>query len=156
MTMRQIGKITSFVGLLSIEEEDGYIVKVDFGELQGVDYLPENTPLMKQAEKELQEFQLGQRTQFTLPLNPQGTPFQKKVWAQLLEIPKGETRSYQEVANAIGNEKASRAVGMANNRNPIPVFIPCHRVIGKNGALVGYGGGLSIKETLLRLEGSLL
>lgn len=156
MTMRQIGKITSFVGLLSIEEEDGYIVKVDFGELQGVDYLPENTPLMKQAEKELQEFQLGQRTQFTLPLNPQGTPFQKKVWAQLLEIPKGETRSYQEVAQAIGNEKASRAVGMANNRNPIPVFIPCHRVIGKNGALVGYGGGLSIKETLLRLEGSLL
>ena len=156
MTMRQIGKITSFVGLLSIEEEDGYIVKVDFGELQGVDYLQENTPLMKQAEKELQEFQLGQRTQFTLPLNPLGTPFQKKVWAQLLEIPKGETRSYQEVAQAIGNEKASRAVGMANNRNPIPVFIPCHRVIGKNGALVGYGGGLSIKETLLRLEGSLL
>ena len=156
MTMRQIGKITSFVGLLSIAEEDGYIVKVDFGELQGVDYLPENTPVMKQAEKELQEFQLGQRTQFTLPLNPLGTPFQKKVWAQLLEIPKGETRSYQEVAQAIGNEKASRAVGMANNRNPIPVFIPCHRVIGKNGALVGYGGGLSIKETLLRLEGSLL
>lgn len=156
MTMRQIGKITSFLGLLSIAEEDGYIVKVDFGELQGVDYLPENTPLMKQAEKELQEFQLGQRTQFTLPLNPLGTPFQKKVWAQLLEIPKGETRSYQEVAKAIGNEKASRAVGMANNRNPIPVFIPCHRVIGKNGALVGYGGGLSIKETLLRLEGSLL
>lgn len=156
MTMRQIGKITSFLGLLSIAEEDGYIVKVDFGELQGVDYLPENTPVMKQAEKELQEFQLGQRTQFTLPLNPLGTPFQKKVWAQLLEIPKGETRSYQEVAQAIGNEKASRAVGMANNRNPIPVFIPCHRVIGKNGALVGYGGGLSIKETLLRLEGSLL
>lgn len=156
MTMRQIGKITSFLGLLSIAEEDGYIVKVDFGELQGVDYLPENTPLMKQAEKELQEFQLGQRTQFTLPLNPLGTPFQKKVWAQLLEIPKGETRSYQEVGKAIGNEKASRAVGMANNRNPIPVFIPCHRVIGKNGALVGYGGGLSIKETLLRLEGSLL
>ena len=89
---------------------------------------------------------------FDLPLDPIGTEFQKKVWQALKEIPFGETRSYGEIAKLIGNEKASRAVGMANNKNPIAIIIPCHRVIGANGKLVGYAGGLDLKEKLLKLE----
>ncbi len=87
-----------------------------------------------------------------MPLNPNGTVFQKKVWNALCNIPYGETRSYKQVAEAVGNNKASRAVGMANNKNPIMIVIPCHRVIGSNGSLVGYAGGLDIKEKLLFLE----
>ena len=156
--MKKKGVIHSFLGELVLVEEDGFITAVDFGgkEKAEEEKNTEYTPLMLEAEKQLQEFYEGKRDQFTLPLNPKGTPFQKKVWEALLTIPKGETRSYQEIAKFCGNEKASRAVGMANNRNPIPIFIPCHRVIGKNGALVGYGGGLPIKEALLRLERSML
>ena len=80
------------------------------------------------------------------------TPFQRKVWRSLSAIPYGEVRSYQDIAKAVGNKKASRAVGMANNRNPLPIFIPCHRVIGKDGSMVGYGGGLPLKRRLLALE----
>ena len=87
-----------------------------------------------------------------MPLAPKGTPFQQKVWAALQEIPYGETRSYKEIAAMVGNEKACRAVGMANNRNPLPIFIPCHRVVGTNGKLVGYAGGLDVKTFLLELE----
>ena len=94
----------------------------------------------------------GKRKSFDLPLKPEGTEFQKKVWNALLDIPYGETRSYKDIAVAIGNPKACRAVGMANNRNPISIIIPCHRVIGANGSLVGYGGGLPIKIELLNLE----
>ncbi|SFN27449.1 methylated-DNA--[protein]-cysteine S-methyltransferase [Proteiniclasticum ruminis] len=156
--MKKNGVIHTFLGDLILTEEDGFITAVDFGsgELKLEMKMEKPTTLMLLAKKQLEEFSEGKRDQFTLPLHPEGTPFQKKVWAVLLTIPKGETRSYQEVAKLCGNEKASRAVGMANNRNPIPIFIPCHRVIGKNGALVGYGGGLPIKEALLRLEGSLL
>lgn len=150
------GIIETFIGKITITEEDGYITAVDFGS----DVLIENkntlTPLMVEAKTQLEEYYEGRRSEFSLPLKPKGTPFQLKVWNALLTIPKGETRSYQDMAKMVGNEKASRAIGMANNRNPIPIFIPCHRVIGKNGALVGYGGGLPIKEALLRLEGSLL
>lgn len=91
-----------------------------------------------------------------MPLAPAGTGFQRRVWQALCRIPYGETVSYQAVARAIGNEKAVRAVGQANHRNPIPIIIPCHRVIGKGGALVGYGGGLKIKETLLAMEKAFL
>ena len=87
-----------------------------------------------------------------MPLAPKGTSFQQKVWAALREIPYGETRSYKEIAAMVGNEKACRAVGMANNRNPLPIFIPCHRVVGANGKLVGYAGGLDVKTFLLNLE----
>jgi methylated-DNA-[protein]-cysteine S-methyltransferase len=89
---------------------------------------------------------------FNLPLAPQGTPFQQEVWKELCKIPYGETISYGELAKRIGNSKASRAVGLANGSNPIPIIIPCHRVIGSNGKLTGYGGGLPIKEKLLALE----
>ncbi|MDD6041733.1 MAG: methylated-DNA--[protein]-cysteine S-methyltransferase, partial [Clostridia bacterium] len=89
---------------------------------------------------------------FDLPLRPKGTPFQLRCWDALLQIPFGETRSYGQQAAMIGNPKACRAVGMANHHNPLPVLIPCHRVVGANGSLTGYGGGLGIKETLLQIE----
>jgi len=110
------------------------------------------TELLKEASRQLAEYLDGFRKTFDLPLNPQGTEFQKKVWNALCDIPYGEIRSYKQIAEAVGNPKASRAVGMANNRNPIMIFIPCHRVIGSNGSLVGYGGGLDMKEKLLSLE----
>lgn len=105
------------------------------------------------VKKQLLEYFAGKRKQFDLPFVLYGTPFQKSVWNALANIPYGETRSYKDIALAIGASKAVRAIGGANNRNPIPIVIPCHRVIGSNGALVGYGGGLSIKEHLLSLEG---
>ena len=99
---------------------------------------------------------MGKRKEFDLPLLLKGTPFQKQVWEALLNIPFGETRSYKQIAEAIGNPKAVRAVGMANNKNPLLIVVPCHRVIGANGKLVGYAVGLDKKEFLLKLEKSLL
>lgn len=113
------------------------------------------TSLLALTVTQLDEYFQGKRKSFSIPLNPSGTPFQKKCWDMLLTIPYGQTRSYKEIAAAIGNEKACRAVGMANHRNPISILIPCHRVIGANGALIGYGGGLPAKEYLLKLEGVL-
>lgn len=110
------------------------------------------TPLLDEAAKQLEEYFKGERREFQLPLNPQGTAFQKQVWQALCQIPYGETRSYKDIAEMIGNPKACRAVGGANNKNPIMIVIPCHRVIGANGKLVGYGGGLNIKEYLLNIE----
>ncbi|WP_312112946.1 methylated-DNA--[protein]-cysteine S-methyltransferase [Brevibacillus reuszeri] len=104
------------------------------------------------AKMQINEYFAGERQTFDLPIVLYGTPFQKTVWNELKNIPYGETRSYKDIALAIGASKAVRAIGGANNRNPIPIIIPCHRVIGSNGAMVGYGGGLSIKEHLLTLE----
>ena len=101
---------------------------------------------------QLTEYFEGRRRQFDLPLAPQGTPFQQRVWSALLDIPYGETISYGELASRIGQKSASRAVGLANGSNPLPIVIPCHRVIGANGKLTGYGGGLAIKERLLAHE----
>ena len=112
------------------------------------------THLINRAYLELLEYFEKKRKHFDLPLSPSGTPFQKKVWAELCKIPYGRTVCYQDVARAIGNEKALRAVGGANNKNPLPIFIPCHRVIGKNGKLTGYAGGLDLKAALLELERS--
>ena len=111
------------------------------------------------AAKQLTEYFAGKRRAFDIPLAPEGTTFQQTVWKALLDIPYGETTSYGELARRIGNERAVRAVGLANGSNPISIIIPCHRVIGSNGSLVGYGGGLPIKQALLSLErgqGSLL
>lgn len=112
-------------------------------------------PLLKKAVKQLDEYFAGKRKKFDLPLSMKGTEFQQKVWEALRAIPYGETRSYGDIAKAIGKPKAARAVGMANNRNPVSIIVPCHRVIGANGSLVGYGGGLKAKEFLLKLEGTL-
>ena len=107
---------------------------------------------MQEAARQLTAYFQGQLRNFSLPLQPKGTTFQRSVWEQLQRIPYGQTCSYGDIARACGNPKASRAVGMANNRNPISIIIPCHRVIGADGKLVGYGGGLDIKIRLLELE----
>ena len=101
---------------------------------------------------QLEEYFAGRRRQFDLPLAPAGTPFQQRVWRALLDVPYGETISYGELASRIGQPTASRAVGLANGSNPLPIVIPCHRVIGASGKLTGYGGGLPIKQQLLALE----
>jgi len=113
------------------------------------------TPLpdgLKECARQLDEYFGGTRKAFSLPLRMEGTPFQRSVWRELLRIPFGETRSYRDIAMAIGRPKAIRAVGGANHRNPISIIVPCHRVIGSDGSLVGYGGGLRRKLWLLRHE----
>ena len=109
-------------------------------------------PVLREAQRQLKEYFAGTRTSFDLPLDFQGTDFQKRVWAALLTIPFGETRSYGEIAQALGNPGASRAVGAANGRNPISIIAPCHRVIGSTGKLTGFAGGLAAKARLLGLE----
>lgn len=106
------------------------------------------------AAGQLREYFAGQRRAFDLPLAPAGTDFQRQVWAALTEIPFGELRSYQDIARGINRPKAVRAVGAANGRNPLPIVVPCHRVVGSDGSLTGFAGGLGAKQTLLSLEGS--
>jgi methylated-DNA-[protein]-cysteine S-methyltransferase len=112
----------------------------------------ENPAPLKKTIDQLYSYFAGELEAFDLPLAPKGTPFQQSVWRNLCDIPFGKTISYGELALRIGNPKASRAVGLANGSNPIPIIIPCHRVIGSTGKLTGYGGGLPIKEKLLALE----
>lgn len=104
------------------------------------------------AKTQLRQYAEGKRTTFSLTLNPAGTDFQQRCWQALQQIPYGETRSYSDIANTIGHPKAARAVGLANHRNPIPIIIPCHRVIGAKGQLTGYAYGLALKQQLLNLE----
>ena len=110
-------------------------------------------PVLLKAERQLGEYFAGKRKEFSLPLDMRGTPFQKNVWEALLGIPFGETRSYGQLAKQLGNPNATRAVGAANGRNPLPIIVPCHRVIGSSGSLTGFGGGLETKAQLLSLEG---
>lgn len=154
-TVNQFCLYLSPVGGMKIEADEQGLRALYF--LQDKTFLPTvNTtpshPLLQQAVEQLDEYFAGRRKAFTLPLAPEGTPFQLSVWQALQKIPYGTTCSYGEIATAIGNPKASRAVGLANNKNPLPIFIPCHRVIGADGKLIGYGGGLDIKRRLLALE----
>jgi methylated-DNA-[protein]-cysteine S-methyltransferase len=141
------------LGRIGIAESNGRISALYFeGET-----VPEKaeiceTSVLKEAAGQLTAYLAGEQRSFSLPLEPAGTPFMQSVWRALGDIPYGRTVSYKEIAAAVGNPKASRAVGMANNRNPLPIFIPCHRVVGASGALVGYGGGLDIKVRLLEIE----
>lgn len=112
----------------------------------------EESPLLRRAVRQLDEYFAGARKRFDLPLAPVGTAFQQAVWRALQKIPYGETRSYKEVGKAVGRPAAFRAVGMANNKNPIAIIIPCHRVLGADGSLTGYAGGLDAKRRLLALE----
>ena len=116
------------------------------------DYKKEADKLTDQTAKQLEEYFSGKRREFTVPLCPPGTTFQRSVWEALKDIPYGETRSYKQVAQMIGNPKASRAVGLANSKNPIWILIPCHRVVGADGTLTGYAGGLDMKKRLLEIE----
>lgn len=143
------------VGPVTLAASDQALLWLKFGIRDYPGAEPGANPVLEAAGRQLREYFAGTRRSFDLPLAPEGTAFQRRVWDALCAIPFGETRSYGAIARAIGNPRAARAVGMANNRNPISIIIPCHRVIGANGALVGYGSGLPIKETLLRLEGTL-
>ena len=143
------------IGWISILSDREYILRIVFGKCrsQWFETAEEmETPVIKRAYLQILEFLSGSRYEFDLPVQVKGTDFQKKVWRILQEIPYGETWSYKQVAERLGNPHAVRAVGMANNRNPIPIVIPCHRVIGVNGDLVGYAGGIEIKKRLLDLE----
>jgi methylated-DNA-[protein]-cysteine S-methyltransferase len=140
-----IGKLTTFVN------ENGSVVQVHFGEAdpRGAQRSAEKTRVV---DEQLRQYFNGERKDFDVELAPNGTGFQHQVWKLLKEIPFGETRSYGQLANQLGNQGASRAVGRANATNPIAIIVPCHRVIGTNGTLTGYAGGLSMKEKLLAFE----
>lgn len=137
-------------GVLKIGCENGnvvYLGKTDF-----VSDENNKTELTDKVYEQITEYLVGKRKEFDFPFTLNGTEFQKKVWSQLQKIPYGETRSYKDIAVAIGNPKSCRAVGMANNKNPIMIVVPCHRVVGSNGKLMGYAGGTDMKETLLKIE----
>ncbi|MBQ6622452.1 MAG: methylated-DNA--[Mogibacterium sp.] len=145
------------IGRIRITAEDHAVTAIEFmngreevtctGEGDG-----ESQALLDKAYRQIDEYLRGQREEFTFPIRIAGTEFQQEVWSTLLTIPYGETRTYGEVAEMIGNPNACRAVGMANNRNRLPIVIPCHRVIGKDGRLIGYNGGIEIKKKLLEIE----
>lgn len=133
--------------------QQGEAVKEILFEEKITDAVPiRSTELLLCAQRQLNEYFSGSRKVFSLPLALTGTPFQRKVWQQLTQIPYGEVRSYGQIAQAVGNPKACRAVGAANHCNPIPILVPCHRVVGANGSLTGYAGGLWRKNLLLQLE----
>jgi methylated-DNA-[protein]-cysteine S-methyltransferase len=148
------------IGTLELAEENGSLCHVflqdknDGAAKKQVkdEFENKETPLLKKAASQFAEYFNGKRNKFDVPLYPQGTDFQQAVWKALQNIPYGVTYSYKEVAIQIGNPKACRAVGMANNRNPLMIIIPCHRVIGHDKSLTGYAGGLSVKQYLLDLE----
>lgn len=145
--------VPSELGQFSLVASETALTHFFFGgEAPRFDTTKQETPLLQEAGLQLSQYLHGERQQFTLPLDPTGSDFFRLVWQSLVAIPYGETRSYQQIAAAIGNAKACRAVGLANNRNPLPIFIPCHRVIGANQKLTGYRGGLPLKQTLLELE----
>ena len=149
----QIRIIDSPVGKLRLVAEDGFLTELRFGgEPAVVDGEVEDNRLLDEVERQLGEYFRGERKAFDLSLRMKGTPFQLEDWEALKGIPYGETVTYGEIARRIGRPKASRAVGMANHNNPISIIVPCHRVIGKNGKLTGYGGGLNVKQQLLELE----
>lgn len=150
--MKHTRFIETTLGLIGISEMDGFITELFFAKDTSNKAGGQETPVLKEAEKQIREYLSGTRKVFDLPLAAVGTNFQKLIWETLRKIPYGETRSYKQVAEMIGKPNASRAVGMANNKNPILLITPCHRVIGANGKLVGYAAGLAIKEKLLKLE----
>lgn len=129
-----------------------HLINIQFTQPQKA--LLQTTELLSMATIQLDEYFQGKRTTFSLPFKLIGTPFQLAVWKELQNIPYGQTTSYKEIAQKINKPKAYRAVGMANNKNPLPIIIPCHRVIGSNGKLIGYAGGLKLKNYLLELEKS--
>lgn len=150
--MRYGQYIETPIGKLYMAEEDGCLVELGTGTARIEDCL-EETALLRQTAQQLQEYFAGQRHEFTLPIRGKGTNFQQKVWKALCDVPYGETRTYGQIAAAIGNPKASRAVGGACNKNSVLIVVPCHRVIGADGRLVGFGCGLAMKQALLEHEG---
>lgn len=150
--MKYIKKIHTKIGNIQIIEEENQIIEIKINAKLEEKAMGKNTPNLEKTAKQLIEYLEGNRKKFDVPFNPKGTKFMQQVWTALQEIPYGEVRSYSEIAKRIGNPKSARAVGMANHRNPIPIIIPCHRVIEANGKLGGYALGIENKEFLLQLE----
>ena len=152
-------RIDSPIGPLMLAADDAGLRHIEFRDnrhpANRADWHGGDSEILQASEAQLAEYFAGTRTSFDLPLAPQGTAFQLQVWHELARIPFGATSSYAQLAQRIGTPEAVRAVGAANGRNPLPIVLPCHRVIGADGALVGFGGGLPTKQFLLRLEGAL-
>jgi methylated-DNA-[protein]-cysteine S-methyltransferase len=154
---RVYATLASPVGKLTLTAARDGLTGISFEMSRGVRYLESaredaNDPLLRRAAQQLGEYFAGERRTFDLPLAIEGTEFQKRVWDQLLKIPFGRTRSYGEMAMLLGDPKCTRAVGLANGSNPVAIVVPCHRVVGASGSLVGFGGGLRNKALLLDLE----
>jgi len=143
------------IGPLTLVASERGLVALEFGKKEREDCVDDPKRLAP-YHKQLNEYFAGKRQEFTVALDIRGTDFQKRCWQELLKIPYGQTRSYRQIAEAVGNRNALRAVGLANGQNPIAIIVPCHRVIASDGTLCGYGGGLQVKEELLRLEGARL
>ena len=151
--MKKTSYFETAIGSIGITTENGAVTEVFFcdNETDRVT-VSEKTKIAKECAQQIMEYTEGNRREFNIPVAPKGTAFQKKIWDLLERIPYGETRTYGEIAREAGCVGGARAVGMANHQNPIAIIIPCHRVIGKNGKLTGYGGGIERKEKLLALE----
>ena len=149
--MKIFTNIVSPIGILAIAADGEYLTNLVFGTCVP-DAQKGSSSVLDNAVSQLNEYFAGTRKSFDLPLKFDGTEFQNRVWRELQNIPYGKTISYKELAEKTGNIKACRAVGMANNKNPLPIIIPCHRVVGSNGKLTGYAGGLEVKKFLLELE----
>jgi methylated-DNA-[protein]-cysteine S-methyltransferase len=170
ITMRRIlfTRFSTSAGMFLVAEYEGKIIKISFGEVDEISFLywldarmpgiravediERISPVLNEAEKQIREYFEGKRKTLDFPYEMIGTVFQKKVWEAMSKIPYGEVRSYGEVAGETGKPTAGRAVGNACNRNPLPIIIPCHRVVGADGSLVGFGGGIELKDKLLKIE----
>lgn len=150
--MEQAAYLDTKIGIVKITQCGNSIARIEKIDGSCPNLSCETTPLLEKAICQIEEYLDGKRRVFELPLVFNGTAFQNKVWQALCDIPYGETRSYKQLAQAVGNPKACRAVGMANNKNPLLIVVPCHRVIGADGRLVGYAAGLEIKQQLLEME----
>jgi methylated-DNA-[protein]-cysteine S-methyltransferase len=142
------------IGHLRLVSNGRALVRIEFQSQHGSDGCERTDPVLEQAARELQEYFTAERKTFDVPLEAQGSAFQQAVWRALRNIPYGVLRSYREIAEQLGNRQAVRAVGAANGRNPIPIIVPCHRVVGSDGRLTGFAGGLPTKRALLELEGA--
>ena len=149
-----VAYLDSPIGQLRLVSNGRALVRIEFEGRHSADGEPQEDPVLNKTIDQLREYFAGKRQRFSVPVEPGGTDFQNRVWEALKAIPYGELRSYRDIADEIGNLKAVRAVGAANGRNPIPIVVPCHRVIGSNGQLTGFAGGLSTKQALLELEGA--
>lgn len=146
--------VNTVMGWIRIQESRGRVIRLEFVNISNdeINQSGDDSPLLTEAFRQLEEYFRGERKNFDLPLELHGTDFQRRVWQELLKIPYGETVSYKNIAERVGNPYAARAVGMANHNNPIAIIVPCHRVIGADGRLGGYAGGVDFKVALLALE----
>lgn len=153
MEVKNVFYYNTDIGKIGIAEKENKITDLFFSNRElKCDTREFETELIKKTISEVREYLIGKRSSFDIPINPSGTEFYLSVWKEVMNIPYGETRSYKQIANKVGNSRAFRAVGMALNKNPIAIIIPCHRVIGTSGKIIGYAGGVDIKELLLKLE----